>query len=183
MIITENKRSYCTAEHMKIATVSTDALDTLARFTIENCYRVPLSSWVFVTMNRETLCVNKAHPHAEQLADLARQFMQHSPEDEESVKAYREIESLAGTNAVNALCGIYLDWIKERRTYLNHLEALEFVEKARTALHDDFPINIDTGLLKQIRHLGKDEDEELALIFLWGYLYTNKENERKEVIE
>lgn len=179
MIITENKRSYCTAEQMEIALLSTDELDFPAKFTIEYCYNVLLSSWVFVTMKRETLCINKAHPHAKRLAELVRRFMDISPEDEESDTIYHEIEKLAGTPSIHALCDIYLDWQKERRDYQNHLEATNFVRTVRTLLDDDEfmeEVDADTGLLNEIRHLEKNDNEGLTLVFLCGYLSAKKEN-------
>ena len=86
MIIRETglvcNRSYCTAEHMEAKLTDTDALNWTAKFCIEHIYHTPLASWVFVTMNRETLCVNKDHPCAARLAELAGRFMELTPEDE-----------------------------------------------------------------------------------------------------
>lgn len=178
MIITENKRSYCTAEQMEIVLVSTDELDFPAKFAIEYRYHVSLSSWVFVTMKREILCVNKAHPHAKQLAELAQRFMEITPEDKESDTLYFEIEKLAGTPAIHALCNIHLNWLTERNNYQNHLEAMDFVRSARTLLDDDaFILDANTGLLNEIRHLEKDDNEGLTLVFLCGYLRAKKEDE------
>ena len=173
MIIKETglvcNRSYCTAEHMEIKPTNTDALSWTAKLYIERVYHTPLSSWVFVTMNRETLCVNKAHPYAERLAELAGRFMELTPEDEESDVIYSEVEKLAGRPAVSALCAIWLDWWQERRDYINHLAAVEYVEEMRARLEDDsFIPDVDIDLLKAIRHIAKDFNEALMLVYLYG---------------
>lgn len=64
MIIHKNGFNYCTAEQMTIRLTDTAELDAAAKFAIERLYNVPLDAWTFVVMNRETLCVNKAHPNA-----------------------------------------------------------------------------------------------------------------------
>lgn len=173
MIITETgilaSRSYCTAEHMEVKLTDTDALNFAAKFCIEHVYHMPLSSWVFVTMNRETLCVNKAHPCAERLAELAGRFMELTPEDEESDAIYSEVEKLAGNPAISALCAIWLDWWQERRDYINHLAAVEYVEEMRAKLEDDsFIPDVDIDLLKAIQHIAKDFNEALMLVYLYG---------------
>lgn len=173
MIITETgilaSRSYCTAEHMEVKLTDTDALNFAAKFCIERVYHMPLASWVFVTMNRETLCVNKDHPCAERLAELAGRFMELTPEDEEGDAIYSEVEKLAGNPAVSALCAIWYDWTQERKDYINHLAAVEYVEKMRAKLEDDsFNPDVDIALLKAIRHIAKDSTEALRLVYLYG---------------
>ena len=147
MIIKETglvcNRSYCTAEHMEIKPTDTDALSRTAKLYIERIYHTPLSSWVFVTMNRETLCVNKAHPYAARLAELA------------------------GRSAVSALCAIWLDWRQERKDYINHLAAVECVENLRAKMQDDsFSLDVDIELFSAIQHITKDSAEALT-----AYLY------------
>lgn len=171
MIIKETglvcNRSYCTAEHMEIKLTDTDALSWTAKLYIERIYHTPLSSWVFVTMNRETLCVNKAHPGAGQLAELAGRFMELTPEDEEGDAIYSEVEKLAGHPAVSALCAIWLDWQQERKDYINHLAAVECVENLRAKMQDDsFSPDVDTELFRAIQHITKDSAEALT-----AYLY------------
>lgn len=151
MIIKETglvcNRSYCTAEHMEIKPTDTDALSWTAKLYIERIYHTPLSSWVFVTMNRETLCVNKAHPYAARLAELAGRFMELAPEDEEGDAIYSEVEKLAGRPAVSALCAIWFDWRQERKDYINHLAAVECVENLRAKMQDDsFSLDVESCL-------------------------------------
>lgn len=171
MIIKETglvcNRSYCTAEHMEIKPTDTDALSWTAKLYIERIYHTPLSSWVFVTMNRETLCVNKAHPYAARLAELAGRFMELAPEDEEGDATYSEVEKLAGRPAVSALCAIWFDWRQERKDYINHLAAVECVENLRAKMQDDsFSLDVDIELFSAIQHITKDSAEALT-----AYLY------------
>ena len=172
MIIKETglvcNRSYCTAEHMEIKPTDTDALSWTAKFYIERIYHTPLVSWVFVTMNRETLCVNKDHPCAARLAELAGRFMELTPEDEEGDAIYSEVEKLAGRLAVSALCAIWCDWRQERKDYINHLAAVECVENLRAKkLDDSFSPDVDTELFKAIQHITNDSAEAL-MAYLYG---------------
>lgn len=160
--------SYCTAEHMEIKLTDTDALSWAAKFYIERVYHTPLASWVFVTMNRETLCVNKDHPCAARLAELAGRFMELTPENEESDAIYSEVEKLAGRPAVSALCAIWLDWRQERKDYINHLAAVKCVENLRAKMQDDsFSPDVDTALFSAIQHIATDSAEAL-MAYLCG---------------
>lgn len=173
MTIRENGFSYCTAEQMTIKLTDTAELDFTAKFTIEFLYHVPLEAWTFVVMNRETLCVNKAHPKAQRLVELATRFMEISPENEESDEIYHEVKQIAGDPAIDALCRIWLDWRKERQVYLSHVRAVEFVEKMRERYQDavendsDF-LSIDLDLLNAIRVVSKNSEEEMSMIYLYG---------------
>lgn len=173
MIIKENGFGYCTAEQMTIKLTDTAELDFTAKFTIEFLYHVPLEAWTFVVMNRETLCVNKAHPKAERLVELAVHFMEISPENEEADAIYHEVKQIAGDPAIDALCRIWSDWQEERRAYLNHVRAVEFVErmreKQREALENDgdFP-DVDPELLHAIRVVSENSEEATAMVYLYG---------------
>lgn len=172
MIIRETglvcNRSYCTAEHMEVKLTDTDALSWAAKFYIERIYHTPLASWVFVTMNRETLCVNKDHPCAARLAALAGRFMELTPENEESDAIYSEVEELAGRPAVSALCAIWLDWRQERKAYINHLAAVKCVENLRAKMQDDsFSPDVDVELFKAIQHIINDSAAAL-MAYLCG---------------
>ena len=136
MIIHKNGFNYCTAEQMTIRLTDTAELDAAAKFAIERLYNVPLDAWTFVVMNRETLCVNKAHPKAERLLELATRFMEIDPEHVESDLIYNEVKKIAGDSAIDALCRIWLSWQKERLSYLNHVRAVDFVERTREKKRD-----------------------------------------------
>ena len=162
-------RSYCTAEHMEIKQIGTEELNEAAKFYIEYIHRTPVTSWVFVRMNRETLCVNKAHRHAGRLAKLAGRFMELPAESEESNRIFNEIEKLGGKPASDALIDIWLAWRKERRDYKNHLAAVEYVEKMRAKLQDDnFIPGVDIDLLRAIKHIIEDAGEALMMVYLYG---------------
>lgn len=173
MIIHENGFNYCTAEQMTIKLTDTAELNAAAKFTIEYLYHVPLEAWTFVVMNRETLCVNKAHPKAERLLELATRFMEINPEHVESDLIYNEVEKIAGDSAIDVLCRIWSNWQKERRAYLNHVRAVEFVErmreKQREALENDgdFP-DVDSELLHAIRIVSDSADEATTMVYLYG---------------
>lgn len=173
MIIHENGFNYCTAEQMTIKLTDTAELNAAAKFTIEYLYHVPLEAWTFVVMNRETLCVNKAHPKAERLLELATRFMEINPEHVESDLIYNEVEKIAGDSAIDVLCRIWSNWQKERRAYLNHVRAVEFVErmreKQREALENDgdFP-DVDSELLHAIRVVSDSADEATTMVYLYG---------------
>ena len=173
MIIRENGFSYCTAEQMTIKLTDTAELDFTAKFTIEFLYHVPLEAWTFVVMNRETLCVNKAHPKAQRLVELATRFMEINPEHEESDVIYHEVKRIAGDPAIAALCRIWLDWLEERRAYLNHIHAVEFVKKMREQHQDsiendsDFP-DVDLDFLKAIRAVSETFEEATTMVYLYG---------------
>ena len=173
MIIHKNGFNYCTAEQMTIRLTDTAELDAAAKFAIERLYNVPLDAWTFVVMNRETLCVNKAHPKAERLLELATSFMEINPEHVESDLIYNEVEKIAGYSAIDALCRIWSDWWKDRRAYLNHVRAVEFVErmreKLRDALENDgaFPY-VDRGLLTEIRIASDSAEEANEMVYLYG---------------
>ena len=136
MIIHKNGFNYCTAEQMTIRLTDTAELDAAAKFAIERLYNVPLDAWTFVVMNRETLCVNKAHPKAERLLELATRFMEINPEHVESDLIYNEVKKIAGDSTIDALCRIWLSWRKERLSYLNHVRAVDFVERTREKKRD-----------------------------------------------
>lgn len=173
MIIHEKGFNYCTAEQMTIKLTDTAELNAAAKFTIEYLYHVPLEAWTFVVMNRETLCVNKAHPKAERLLELATRFMEINPEHVESDLIYNEVEKIAGDSAIDVLCRIWSDWQKERRAYLNHVRAVEFVErmreKQRDALENDgaFP-SVDSDLLTEIRIASDSAKEANEMVYLYG---------------
>ena len=173
MIIKENGFRYCTAEQMTIRLMDTAELDAAAKFAIERLYNVPLEDWTFAVMNRETLCVNKAHPNAERLLELAARFMEINPEHVESDLIYNEVEKIAGDSAIDALCRIWSNWQDERRAYLNHVRAVEFVErmreKQREALENDgyFP-SVDYDLLTAIRVVSETAEEATTMVYLYG---------------
>ena len=173
MIIHENGFNYCTAEQMTIKLTDTAELNAAAKFTIEYLYHVPLEAWTFVVMNRETLCVNKAHPKAERLLELATRFMEINPEHVESDLIYNEVEKIAGDSAIDVLCRIWSNWQEERRAYLNHVRAVEFVErmreKQREALENDgdFP-DVDSELLHAICVVSDSADEATTMVYLYG---------------
>ena len=127
MIIHEKGFNYCTAERMTIRLTDTAELDAAAKFAIERLYNVPLEDWTFAVMNRETLCVNKAHPKAQRLLELATRFMEIIPEHVESDLIYNVVEKIAGDSAIDALCRIWSDWQEDRRAYLNLVRAAAFV--------------------------------------------------------
>jgi len=124
-------------------------------------------------MNRETLCVNKAHPKAQRLLELATRFMEINPEHVESDLIYNEVEKIAGHSAIDVLCRIWLDWQKDRRAYLNHVRAVEFVERMREkqqdALENDgaFPF-VDSGLLTEICIASDSVKEANEMVYLYG---------------
>lgn len=173
MIIHKNGFNYCTAEQMTIRLTDTAELDAAAKFAIERLYNVPLDAWTFVVMNRETLCVNKAHPKAERLLELATRFMEINPEHVESDLIYNEVKKIAGDSAIDALCRIWLSWRKERLSYLNHVRAVDFVErtreKKRDALENDgaFP-DVDNDLLHAIRVVSDSAEEANEMVYLYG---------------
>ena len=173
MIIHKNGFNYCTAEQMTIRLTDTAELDAAAKFAIEYLCHVPLDAWTFVVMNRETLCVNKAHPKAERLLELATRFMEINPEHVESDLIYNEVEKIAGYSAIDVLCRIWSDWRKEHQAYLNHVRAVEFVErmreKLRDALENDgaFP-SVDSGLLTEIRIASDSAKEANEMVYLYG---------------
>lgn len=173
MIIHEKGFNYCTAERMTIRLTDTAELDAAAKFAIERLYNVQLGDWTFAVMNRETLCVNNAHPKAERLLELATRFMEINPEHVESDLIYNEVEKIAGDSAVDVLCRIWSDWQEERRAYLNHVRAVEFVErmreKRRDALENDgaFP-SVDSNLLTEIRIASDSDEEANEMVYLYG---------------
>ena len=173
MIIEENGFRYCTAEKMAIKLTDTAELNCAAKFTIEFLYHVPIDAWTFVVMNRETLCVNKAHPKAERLLELATRFMEINPEHVESDLIYNEVEKIAGDSAIDALCRIWSNWQEERRAYLNHVRAVEFVERMREKQREalktdgDFP-DVDDDLLHAIRVVSENSKEATAMVYLYG---------------
>lgn len=173
MIIHKNGFNYCTAEQMTIRLTDTAELDAAAKFAIEYLCHVPLDAWTFVVMNRETLCVNKAHPKAERLLELATRFMEINPEHVESDLIYNEVEKIAGYSAIDVLCRIWSDWRKEHQAYLNHVRAVEFVErmreKLRDALENDgaFP-SVDSDLLTEIRIASDSAKEANEMVYLYG---------------
>ena len=173
MIIHKNGFNYCTAKQMTIRLTDTAELDAAAKFAIERLYHVPLADWTFAVMNRETLCVNKAHPKAERLVELAARFMEINPEHVESGLIYNEVEKIAGDSAVDVLCRIWSDWQEERRAYLNHVRAAAFVErmreKKRDALENDgaFP-SVDRGILTEIRIASDSAAEANEMVYLYG---------------
>lgn len=173
MIIHENGFNYCTAEQMTIKLTDTAELNAAAKFTIEYLYHVPLEAWTFVVMNRETLCVNKAHPKAERLLELATRFMEINPEHVESDLIYNEVEKIAGDSAIDVLCRIWSNWQEERRAYLNHVRAVEFVERMREKQREslendgDFP-DVDSELLHAIRVVSDSADEATTMVYLYG---------------
>ena len=173
MIIHKNGFSYCTAEQMTIRLTDTAELDAAAKFAIERLYNIPLADWTFAVMNRETLCVNKAHPKAERLLELATRFMEINPEHVESDLIYNEVEKIAGDFAINALCRIWSDWQEERRAYLNHVRAVAFVERMREKQRDalendgDFP-SVDNGFLTEIRIASDSAAEADEMVYLYG---------------
>lgn len=173
MIIHKNGFNYCTAEQMTIRLTDTAELDAAAKFAIERLYNVPLDAWTFVVMNRETLCVNKAHPKAERLLELATRFMEINPEHVESDLIYNEVEKIAGDSAIDALCRIWSNWQEERRAYLNHVRAVEFVERMREKQRDAlenagaFP-SVDRGLLTEIRIASDSAAEANEMVYLYG---------------
>lgn len=173
MIIHKNGFNYCTAEQMTIRLTDTAELDAAAKFAIERLYNVPLDAWTFVVMNRETLCVNKAHPKAERRLELATRFMEINPEHVESDLIYNEVKKIAGDSTIDALCRIWLSWQKERLSYLNHVRAVDFVErtreKKRDALENDgaFP-DVDNDLLHAIRVVSDSAEEANEMVYLYG---------------
>lgn len=173
MIIKENGFRYCTAEQMTIKLADTAELNCAAKFTIEYLYHVPLEAWTYVVMNRETLCVNKAHPKAERLLELATRFMEINPEHVESDLIYNEVEKIAGDSAIDALCRIWSNWQEERRAYSNHVRAVEFVERMRERQREalendgDFP-DVDSELLHAIRVVSDSAEEATAMVYLYG---------------
>lgn len=173
MIIHKNGFNYCTAEKMTIRLTDTAELDAAAKFAIEYLCHVPLDAWTFVVMNRETLCVNKAHPKAERLLELATRFMEINPEHVESDLIYNEVEKIAGYSAIDVLCRIWSDWQKDRQAYLNHVRAVEFVERMREKLRDalendgTFP-SVDSGLLTEIRIASDSAKEANEMVYLYG---------------
>lgn len=173
MIIHEKGFNYCTAEQMTIRLTDTAELDAAAKFAIERLYHVPLADWTFAVMNRETLCVNKAHPKAERLVELAARFLEINPEHVESDLIYNEVEKIAGDSAIDALCRIWSDWQEERRAYLNHVRAVAFVERMREKQRDAlenagaFP-SVDRGLLTEIRIASDSAAEANEMVYLYG---------------
>ena len=166
MIIHKNGFNYCTAEQMTIRLTDTAELDAAAKFAIERLYNVPLDAWTFVVMNRETLCVNKAHPKAERLLEI-------NPEHVESDLIFNEVKKIAGDSAIDVLFRIWADWQEERRAYLNHVRAVAFVErmreKQRDALENDgaFP-SVDSGLLTEICIASDSVKEANEMVYLYG---------------
>lgn len=169
MIIKENGRSYCTAEHMTIKLIDTAELDFPAVFAIKHKYRTPLDAWTFATQERETLCVNKAHPDADRLAELAGRFVELSPEDDETDAIFRDVDQIAGEPATLALLCIAAGWHEERASYKNHLAALDYVRKMRESMQaEEYDPCIDVELLRAIYSVSRDFEEAIMLIYLYG---------------
>ena len=99
--------------------------------------------------------------------------MEINPEHVESDLIFNEVEKIAGYSAIDALCRIWSDWRKDRLTYLNHVRAVEFVErmreKQRDALENDgaFP-SVDSDLLTEIRIASDSAKEANEMVYLYG---------------
>lgn len=150
---------YSDRESIEFVQLSTAELSSTAKLIYRLAHEDGLSSWVYMGLNTELAAVNKDNPNADKLTALAERFLT-SEDWEELDDIFDTVVKIAGDTAASDLCGIRLDWLKERHKYQAYTAALDIKSRIDEliAYEDTCDASfVDTQILKE----------------LWSIVYTN----------
>ncbi|HCQ73536.1 MAG TPA: hypothetical protein DIT84_01900 [Clostridiales bacterium] len=146
---------YSDRDTIEFKQLSTAELSSSAKLIYQLAHEDGLSSWVYMGLNTELAAVNKDNPNADELTALAERFLT-SEDWEELDDIFDTVVKVAGDAAASDLCGIRLDWLKERHKYQAYTAALDI--KARIdeliACEDICDASfVDTQILTELRSM------------------------------
>lgn len=148
---------YSDRDTIEFKQLSTAELSSSAKLIYQLAHEDGLSSWVYMGLNSELAAVNKDNPNADELTALAERFLT-SEDWDELDDIFDTVVKLAGDAAASDLCGIRLDWLKERHKYQAYTAALDIKARIDELLAyedtcDDACVSVDTQILSELRSI------------------------------